>query len=143
MDTPRSLLGAGQIKKRTFDEENAALRVILSSATEMQVDLRAEDGDSVLTVSKQTSATGIDGVAEFDVSGVNTLAIYTKQTGTAPNAKLEISPTETGDTWFLLRDLTPGCTGAIQIAASRARVTQDSKSEANPGSGEYWAVGNG
>lgn len=132
----RSLLGAGQMHKRTFDESNGAIRVVISEATQMQVALSAEDNDSVLVVSHQsqqktTVTKDMSGIIipEFSVAGLTKVSLYTNTTSSvegSPYCEFQVSPSDTDDVWYTVtKFLTETYVAPITISARRARVKMD------------------
>ena len=136
-----SKLDAGQILKHAFDDANGALKTIPAEATTFQIELDHADGDSVLTYDGQVSsqALSVDNtvssvvIAEFDVSIIKNVQIFTKTTATITGPQLltlQISPLDTGDFWVnTSATTTPSTTlnnttvsSNVSISAKRARL---------------------
>lgn len=134
-------LDANQVIKSCFDEASQSLKTIPASATTFEMELSHIDGDSVTAYPSNISASGLarsnantgSVIAEFDISMVKSIAIYTKTLTTIVGAQvltLQISPLESGDFWVststtITPDLVANVTKVstvTAVSAKRARV---------------------
>jgi len=134
-------LDANQVLKASFDEASQSLKTIPASATTFEMELSHADGDSIVSHPSSVSASGLarsnantgSVVAEFDISTIKSISIYTKTLTTIVGAQvltLQISPVASGDFWVstsitITPDLVANVTKVSSIAtvnALRARV---------------------
>lgn len=108
-----SQLDPNQITQRGYDESNDAHRVIVSGATDFSIELDHEDGDSVSSFAGQldpqsddllsTASPDDEIIAPFSIVGIDKVILYSQAlTGVsvAGEAKLQISPLDTGNVWL-------------------------------------------
>lgn len=136
-----SRLDPGQVLKNAFDDASGALKTIPASATTFEMELDHADGDSVLTYDGQVSAQALTVnntvssvvIAEFDVSIIKNVQIFTKTTATITGPQLltlQISPIDSGDFWVNTSvTTTPSTTlnntsvsSNVSVSAKRARL---------------------
>lgn len=134
-------LDANQVLKASFDEASQSLKTIPASATTFEMELSHADGDSVISHPASIEAAGLaisnantgSVIAEFDISNVKSMVIYTKTLTTIVGAQvltLQVSPVTSGDFWVstsvtITPDLVANVTEMSSIAsivAKRARV---------------------
>lgn len=112
-------LDANQVIKAVFDETTQSLKTTPSDATSFQMELDAEDGDSIQTRGISNSETAsIDNtftnivIAPFDIVGFKSIQLFTDTTTviTGPQVlTLQVSPASSGDVWFnTTTTVTPG-----------------------------------
>lgn len=115
-----SELDPPQIVRRTFDCEHDATRVVFAHDHETAIEVRAEDGDSVLTLPMSMVITD-DQV--YDVSGVKNLCLYTDGAAT-----VQISPSDSDNVWLNILSHTAAAPGTMEksailpICARRIRI---------------------
>lgn len=136
-----SLLDAGQMFRRTFDQTNDAIRVEVGGGTSFALSLDSNSGDTVgvqgvATVIKQSITTANTGVIvpAFSCVGMKSFQLYTNTTSAITGAQvctLQVSPSDTDNVWVSTTlTITPSTgTGAVMatanssIVARRARVS--------------------
>ena len=137
-----SKLDMSQIFKIVYDPTSESLKTVPGSSTSFQIELDADDGDTVAIQGREfnASATNIDNtyasevLSEFNVSGASIINIFVHTTSTITDPQiltLEISPVDGGDLWFATSlTITPSTTSGVKImgtpltnlVAKRARV---------------------
>jgi hypothetical protein len=114
---PRSKMDPSQISQITFDEQLEATRVYMLP-TEMEMELNADDGDSILT-QKQMQVIQAEAGQLIDTSKASRMSITSESEVLMCIDELEIS----------LGTLTPGqvkeiCTPAIKLAVACTLILQ-------------------
>lgn len=115
-----SELDPPQIARRTFDGDNDATRVVFAYDHETAIEVRAEDGDSVLSV--PVSLTISDNAAH-DATRIKNVCLYSDGAAT-----LQISPSDSGNVWMTILSLTAAVPGTMEksailpICARRIRI---------------------
>lgn len=114
--------------QHAFDEPSESFKTKVVD-TEMQIELSAEDGDSVTAISR--SITHNKKMEPISCAGFKEASLYS----TGGSLQLEISPSDTEDIWFVCMSAHPSkMYGPRQICARRMRLTGD---------GEGYVVANG
>jgi hypothetical protein len=101
---------SGQVLKNAYDATEEALRFVPSGATGFDIELSHSDGDSIYShlanssnsASVTPSSSGII-IAEQACEGKKSFQLYAKSLaalGGAAQAKIEVSPADSGDVWF-------------------------------------------
>lgn len=138
-----TMLDQNQVIRTAFDEATGALKTIPATATSMQIELDAADGDNVgvqgnvlsPSTANITSASSGEIIAPISIVGMKSLQLYVQATSaiTGPQSiVVEISPADTGSVWFAtaLAVTTPTSSGTVaagtvlSAVARRVRVTQ-------------------
>lgn len=132
-----------QAVKRCYSEASDAIRTIPAEATSFQIEVSADDGDSVIAVPKVvsgsadiTSASTGTIIAEQGCVGIKSVAIYSKTTATITGPQtcvVQVSPADAGDVWInTAASVTPSAnsgevsvSGPVSIVARRIRVVMD------------------
>lgn len=115
-----SELDPPQIARRTFDGEHDATRVVFAHDHETAIEVRAEDGDSVLALPMSLVITD-DQI--IDASAIKNVCLYTDGAAT-----VQISPSDTDNVWLNLISLTAATPGTMEksailpICARRIRI---------------------
>jgi hypothetical protein len=111
-NTNISQLDAAQVFKRTVDGEHDAIRVVQALNTEMQIELSAEDGDSIQSVARTRLIKAEDG--EVDCSDLRRICFYGNT-----DAHVELSPD--GKSWFKMHVLE---LQVKEICAMKLKISQ-------------------
>ena len=119
-----SNLDSSQIAKLVVDSEHDAVRVIQAAHTETQIEISAEDNDSVQAVCRQRISEG-----ELQCADLRRFTLFIDCASAEPQELLlEASPLSEGDVWFLMarRPLKPqerSISNVIELCASRIRAS--------------------
>lgn len=110
------------IMRRVFDPVTQALKMAPAAATETEIEISADDGDSVITYPNNAVIEAIND--EISCVGMRSAQLYIAA-GAASQAKLQVSPVDTGDVWVdltgstLANDPADLKAGTIQTICSR------------------------
>lgn len=133
-------LSSEHVLREVYDPTTGSLKTTPSNSTSFEIEVSADDGDSVLTrkeqndvkVSLDNTNSGVI-IPAFQVSGKSDITLYTKTTSTITGPQLcsvQVSPSLTDDVWLTIGSgVTPSTTldvvvmsSNIQIVAKRVRV---------------------
>lgn len=113
------------IMRRVYDPDTGSLKTT-TGATETQIELSADDGDSVITYPNNVVISDIG--VDTSCVGMRSAQLYI-EAGAASEAKIQVSPVDSGNIWMdltgtsLSNDPTNLKSSAIQtICARRIRV---------------------
>lgn len=111
--------------REAFDLATGALKTIPSADTSFSIELDAADGDSVTS---KPDVTLVNDATETNARGMKSANLYI-EAGVAATAKIQVSPTDSGNVWMDLpsgsvaNDLTDlKATGSLSICARRIRI---------------------
>jgi len=106
----KPLLTGEHVLRRSWSENDEALKIIPAANTEFAIELSADDGDSVLMVANSST---IEDTEEHSCVGMTTVCLYGSGT-------VSVSPVDNGDDWHVLTvtPLTP-----IKICARRIKIS--------------------
>lgn len=140
-----TLLDQNQVLRTAFDETTGALKTVPASATAMQIELSAADGDSIAVQGNVldpqtvniTSASSGEILAPVSIVGMRSLQLYSQSTSAITGSQpvvVEISPADSGNVWLTTSlTVTPSVTSGAVVAgtilpvvARRVRLTMAS-----------------
>lgn len=110
------------VLRKVWDENTQSLKVTIGSS-EFAVALSAEENDSIITY---PNATSVSGETELSAVGMKSACLYVEPG--SGNAKLQVSPVDSGDLWMDLADsqVTAGgtlvSTEVLTLCARRIKV---------------------
>lgn len=115
------------ILRQVFDPSTGSLLTAPASATAMAIEIDAADGDNILTKPNNTLQSVVD--TAVSCVGMKSAQLYIEP-GAAATAKIQISPTDSGDVWMdlvgasIANDPTNLVATSLQtICARRIRAT--------------------
>lgn len=121
-------LTAELVLRRSYDPTTQSLKTMPGSPTATQIEISADDGDSILTVPSTALITSMG--VEVSAMGMKTVELYVAPEATADSAKIEISPADSGNVWMEVATSTVAAdpadvksSGPKSICARRIRVT--------------------
>jgi hypothetical protein len=119
-------LDATQAFKRAFDCEHDSIRVIPATNSETEIEISAEDGDSVEAVAR--SRTGV----EMACGDLRAVCLYASapEPRQQSEVKLLVSPDESGNDWYEIYRMTfptTVCSAVIDICAKRLKIEADAQ----------------
>ena len=113
-------LDGPQALKRVFDDANDAVRVVQVFDQEIQIELNAEDGDSVKALPESTM---LSSGLEMDAKRLKSLALYASGV-----CSVEVSPVDLDNEWYVLVSLgVAGMSAVTPVCARRVRVVGEGK----------------
>jgi len=105
------------VLREAWDPTQGAVKVTVDS--EFAVALDAADGDSITTVPNNLTVTGVQ---EMDATSYKSLVLYTAPG--AGEAKVEVSPTASGDVWVDLVTVTANALLVVKSAVTDFRAVR-------------------
>jgi hypothetical protein len=109
--------------RQAWDESTLSFRTVPGAATAFEIELDHTDGDSVAAFAGQVTHTG---AGEYDVEGFKDAVLYV-EAGFAADAKIQVSPVDTGAVWYDLVTVTgsitdPAKSAVVPFCAKRIKV---------------------
>lgn len=113
------------VLRKSWSENDQAIKTVPSENTSFEVELSHADGDSVIT---HPNSILVSDTTETSCVGVKSVALYV-EAGSAATAKIQISPVDSGNIWMDLpsgsvnSDLTNlTVSSVLTVCARRIRV---------------------